>query len=185
MRHGSCRGHPWRGADAGDASGTRPGCEGRSAAPPGPAATVAAIHRGHSAGGQAALGLERYQRACLGGKPQPFLNASTASVPARMTVSSANAPIARVIWRVPARPAADFVVSQDHFPLGRLNATVDGPATARYAHGLCQRGGLRRTNSQRRDQRQPALGIPARPFGAIACAQVGPAYFPAGLPGAC
>ena len=129
--HGVDNGSSGRQSDATGATATTSGCDARSG-----------VHRtsrhssrrssGHSAGGQAAPGLERRQRARLRGRSLTFFfTSSTAIVPARMTVSRASAHITRVRAR-PARPTPDFVVVYAHIPVGRLNATLDGPAAARH-----------------------------------------------------
>src|SRR5882724_3418978 len=88
-----------RHSGAADATATRPGCGGPFGARPALTATTAAAARARSTGGEATLGLERRQRAGLRRGPPTFFNASTAIVPARMTVSKANAHIASVICR--------------------------------------------------------------------------------------
>lgn len=50
---------------------------------------------------------------------------------------------------IPARPTPDFVVIQAHIPLGRLNATLDGPAAARHPYDRFQRRGLWGTDHRR------------------------------------
>jgi len=95
-------GNTGRHADGADATATRPGCGGPFGARPALTATTAAAARARSTGGEATPGLERHQRARPRGRRQPFFNASTAIVPARMTVSRANAHIASVICRYQA-----------------------------------------------------------------------------------
>src|SRR6266850_5588583 len=90
-------GNTGRRADGADATATRPGCGGPFGARPALTATTAAAARARSTGGEATPGLERRQRAGLRRGPPTFFNASTAIVPARMTVSKANAHIASVI----------------------------------------------------------------------------------------
>ena len=175
---------------------TRTGCDARSGAPPGPAATAAAVARRHSAGGQATPRLERRQRARLRRRPQTFFSHRDRDRPCAHDGQQGQRPHHQGDMAIPAGPATDFVVIQAHFPIGRLNATLDGLATARHPHRRFQRGGLwgkdhiclqlRGGADTAPDQqpaappglrglgqRQPAPVIPARPFGAIAGTQPG------------
>src|SRR6267142_7171935 len=85
---------------------------------------------------------------------------------------------------VPTCPTADFILIQANFPLGRLEAALNGPPRARHPHD-CRQGGLLGGKDHRRSQlrrgavttpdQQPAPVIPPRTFRAIARTELRPA----------
>ena len=89
-------------------------------------------------------GLERRERAGRRGGRRLFLNTSTAIVPARMTVSRANAPMARVRCRYQAvqlrtsscsRPTSSLASSQPLSTVQRLPATRTTASRGRVLRG--------------------------------------------------
>ena len=158
---GASRGKTARRSGACGATATTPGRSWPSAARPGPRATTAAATRERSAGGEAAAGLERCERAHPLRGRHTFFERLHGEGSCSHDRQQGQRPHGEGHLSRPPRPAPHVIMLEPHLTLRGVEAAFNGPTGPRHPHDLGPRGLLPRKDDIER-LAKPCGRTPAR-----------------------